>query len=634
MKCGFSYATIFKMSPAYRIPFFARILCPFSIGIYLSQHSSFAKLNLPEINNQIFQILILLIIIFLLRTFKVLKNIYIKGFIVISVLLFQGFSWGIHRSELRDSEHFSRKNADHLLIRIDTEPEFKNGFFHFTASLKAFRENGKTQRANGQLWMRLYAQGNKLKSQISYGSICWIPAVYEQPSAPVNPAMFNRQQWLAGKQIFHTSTIRQEALWPGGQNDGNPVLRYALQVRKQLIRKYNRLLEKPSSIGLVSSLILGSRTELDQGLIMAYSKTGVIHILSVSGMHVGLIYWIFEFLLYPLGASHKGRILRFGIILVLLWIYVLITGYSSSVIRAALMLSLLMLSRITNRPSSYPDLIFLAAFGMLYYKPAWLWDIGFQLSFLAIAGIIYLYPLIFRTINFKGLLARKLWEFICISLAAQCFTTPLSMYYFHLFPVNFLISNLFITIPVTLIIYSGISLLILESQYLVRGIEFLTKFLNEGILQISNLPYPTLEKIWLNPMEVFLLYLLICIPILPFRIKTKCRYIGMLLIGLQAIGMQERTNTLSRRKIIHFEVAGKTLIAVNRADEIVIISTFIPSDLQFQYYLQPALDSMRITKIKLIHPDSQFRNAYMQLKKRQVIFRNQQIELPKNMGSN
>ncbi len=579
-----------------RIPFFARITPQFLAGIYISQQSYLTKLNLLVDNLAFYYIFILLIINLLNRLFKTTHNIN-ENIILISLLfLIHGFVLGKINDELINSGHFSKKNPDLLLVEIVTEPNVTSGQIQFIAKVKSVQKKGRRKKASGQILVKIKPFKMQL-SDLSFGQLLWIPGSYVLTSAPLNPGMFNYKKWLARKQVYHHCLTEEKHVLLLNQKTGNKLLTHALKWRKKQVDLYRKLLVKKDAVDVASTLILGYRAELDKALVLAYSRTGTIHVLSVSGMHVGIIYFVLDWLLLHLNTTRTGRYLKLLILLSLIWFYALLTGYAASVIRAAVMLSLFLISKMLARKSAYQNLIFLAAFGMLHYNPYWLWDIGFQLSFLAVGGIIYLYPIVCGAINWRTPASKKLGELVSLSIAAQLFTTPLSLYYFHLFPMTFIISNIFITIPVTLIMYSGILVIILKSQHLATFLEWQITLLNKGLLLINNLPYPVIEKLWPDEFQVITLYLLLILVLVPDSFKNKLFGITALIVLLQITTLQKKAAVRQQRQMIHFNTPYPSTLAYIHADRAYIITNLALGHPTFAYYIQPALDSMGVKKI-------------------------------------
>jgi competence protein ComEC len=232
--------------------------------------------------------------------------------------------------------------------------------------------------------------------------------------------------------------------------------------RKKLVAVIESKIPNPESQQIAAALILGQKENLDRDIKNAYSETGTMHILAVSGLHVGIIYAI---LLFPLKGirlkSNQRKVYLTGVIL-LIWVYAVLTGFSPSVIRAATMFSLFTAGQMRKRkPSSFNILAF-SAMLMITFNPAVIYEVGFQLSYAAVAGILLIQPLILRYWLPPNRVLEYGWQLTTVSIAAQLGTFPLSVYYFHIFPSYFLLANL-IVIPLSFVVMSvGVTFLALS----------------------------------------------------------------------------------------------------------------------------------------------------------------------------
>jgi competence protein ComEC len=286
-----------------------------------------------------------------------------------------------------------------------------------------------------------------------------VPSSYQATSPPFNPHEFDYKSFLASRGIYQQLFTNDDQVKTLGRNKGNGFVQYALSLRQRMVEKYEHYIPDKEASAVASTLILGYKAELSSEVLSAYSQTGTTHVLSVSGMHVGLVFVVLNALLWFLNSTRKLRILRASIIILLIWAYALVTGFSPSVSRAALMLSFYVFGKALNRSSNSYNLVAISAVFLLIYNPFFLLDVGFQLSYLAVLGLIYFYPKFYHLLYVKNKLVDAVWSYVALSCAAQLATFPLAMFYFHQFPVYFLISNLFIVLPVTAIMYLGIAFL-------------------------------------------------------------------------------------------------------------------------------------------------------------------------------
>jgi competence protein ComEC len=201
---------------------------------------------------------------------------------------------------------------------------------------------------------------------------------------------------MENRQIYFQSYVGRNQFQVLKGDAGNPVISFALSFRKKLINKYNTYLPDPKAAALASTLILGYRADLTKEVIEAYSKTGTMHVLSVSGMHVGIVFLVLSFLLRPMDKNRALIVVRILCIITAIWFYSLISGFSSPVCRAALMISFVLIGKALNKSQNSYNLIGISAFFLLLYYPYYLFDAGFQLSYLAVCGLVYFHPKIYQ----------------------------------------------------------------------------------------------------------------------------------------------------------------------------------------------------------------------------------------------
>ena len=275
----------------------------------------------------------------------------------------------------------------------------------------------------------------------------------------------------------------------------------ALGIREWLIGKYRQWGIGEEQMPVLSALTLGHKGDLDKETREAYSVAGISHVLALSGMHIGIIWFLLRWL--------KG-----GLVIPLLWAFAFIVGLEPSVVRAVVMCMLMELGRLSGSKVFSMNTLSVAAFFMLLYHPFYLFDVGFQLSFVAVASILFFYPLLFAFLSFKNKMVRWTWSVLCVSMAAQLGTAPLVMYYFSSFSVYFLMTNLVASVLIPFIIYGAILLVITMPlpglQYgVVVVLNGLVSALNASAEWVSGLPHSTFSFSVLNPLEIIVFYVML-----------------------------------------------------------------------------------------------------------------------------
>lgn len=294
-----------------------------------------------------------------------------------------------------------------------------------------------------------------------------------------------------------------EAVWQLPEKGFFPLERLAAALEEALQRY---LAEDVYVQQVARALLLGEKRTMDRELSAAYAAAGAMHVLAVSGLHVGLVYGFFFFLLPPERVPKRWRFLYVVAVVALIWLYAGLTGGSASVQRAALMFSLMALSKVGRRPQKGVHAVFLSALLLLAWQPSLLFSLGFQLSYAAVLGILYVQPLLTRLWPAPPALLRPVWELTCVSVAAQIGTYPLTAAYFHVFPTYFLLTNL-IVIPGAFVIM-GLGLPFLLFSWW-EGLAKLLAFLLQQVIQLFNylvfhiesLPNAQLEGLFFSPLQ-------------------------------------------------------------------------------------------------------------------------------------
>ena len=295
----------------------------------------------------------------------------------------------------------------------------------------------------------------------------------------------------------------------------NPLMDYAHRARQFFKGAIERNLHEKTSKDIAFALLLGIKDDMDKDLKTAYSTAGAMHVLAVSGLHVGIIQLLLSWALGFLKKRRSGRILFLFTSLSFLWSYAFITGLSPSVIRAVTMFSIILIGQQAVRHHNVYNSLAVSAFLMLLYQPMMIRDVGFQLSYIAVLGIVYLQPKIYWLFQPGNILLEKAWSITSVSIAAQIATAPISLYYFHQFPTYFLVSNLLVIPASFAILLNGLLLLLMSlisewlSHLLGTILEGLISLLNHCILWINELPASVIDRIWLDPTQVILLYVII-----------------------------------------------------------------------------------------------------------------------------
>ena len=607
---------------------FVRILLPFTIGILIA-HKLQLKVN----------ILFFLSGMLFLFSGLVITNIYYKSLkaynfksLVGALLFLSWFTFGalicLLNSQLIKPNHYAKHSYPILKGWIKNEPQVSRQILRFEVSITSGYLNLTSNKATGTLLVALSIDSLKPIS-LTYGDELIISCHYSPLEPPYNPAEFDFSAWLATKNIYHQTFIKQNQLFKLNHNQGNPIVQYAIEVRKRQVDLYRKLIKDDEAFAVASTLVLGYRADLSKETLAAYSKTGTIHALSVSGMHVGIIYIFLNWALSFLDKNKLLKIIKVLLICSLIWYYSLLTGFSPSVLRSAVMLTVYILAKTFNKNSNSYNILAFTAFCLLCYDPFLLWDVGFQLSFLAVFGLIYLQPKIHQWIVIQNKWLDQLWATTALSLAAQITTFPLSIYYFHQFPLYFIISNLFILLPLSAMMYLGIGILTLRLYFLAPLFEWIIRLTNEGLKWIADLPFAGITAIWINQWQ--LIILTVALGIFVFALanyQKKLLLVAMLfLLIFQLFATDQKLEHFHQRKIIFFSLRKNYATAFIDGDSAVLLTDLSDRASSYQFFVKPALDQLELKKIKFIAWETDTTlNAFIK-KDHQIAFHQYQILL-------
>lgn len=340
----------------------------------------------------------------------------------------------------------------------------------------------------------IYLQKDTAVKSLRLGDNLLLSAEFKTPDGVQNPDGFDYAAYLKRQGILAMAYVPSENWQKSTAPPNGSLYRLADISRNHLLDIFRRFGIKGDEFAVLAALTLGYTDELQTAVIKSYSATGAMHILSVSGLHVGIVFAVIAFLLRFMEKRRRTNILRAVIIILFLWIYAFITGLSPAVTRAAFMFSFVALATCLERKSQIYNTVFMSAFLMLLLNPNVLFNIGFQLSYSAVLSIVFFQPTISKLLYIKNKLGKWTWDLVAVSVAAQLGTAPFTLYYFHQFPNFFLLTNL-VAIPLsTLVIYLAIALLVIFKipllstlvAYLLNGALWLMNFL---IVQIQELPF-------------------------------------------------------------------------------------------------------------------------------------------------
>ena len=294
----------------------------------------------------------------------------------------------------------------------------------------------------------------------------------------------------------------------------------------------------------------------------------------------------------------------------------------------------MVIGKTYNRYINSLNILAASAFVLLVYNPYYITEVGFQLSYIAIAGLIIFRPIVYKWIKFKNKWADKLWAMCSVSIAAQLITFPISAFYFHQFPVYFLVSNLFVFIPVIIIMYTGfIYLLLPQIPILSKALGYILAhcilLMNKVLAIMEYAPLASINKIWLTTTEYLLLYaIIISLFYYLYYKKTWLLKAALICILILSISISlKKINGQNSNSIAFLNMHKHIGIILKKGNDAVVISDLSDTDKNYSYSIQPYLDSNQITHVATCKPQQDFRSAFVLKKGNLIQFMNKKVLL-------
>jgi len=396
-----------------------------------------------------------------------------------------------------------------------------------------------------------------------------------------NPYEFNYRDYLKNQQIYHQVSISKESFLIK-PNPKSTIYGIATNIRFQINKSLIKSGFKNDELALINALLLGQRQTISEDLLTSYTDAGAVHILAVSGLHIGIILLFLIFIFRGLNSFKNGKLITAVLIISILWFYAIIAGLSASVVRAVAMFTALSVGLLLNKPSNVYNTLFISMFFLLLFHPFYLFEVGFQLSYLAVFSIVWIQQKLENLWVSKIWLFRKMWQLFSVSIAAQLGILPLSLFYFHQFPTLFFVANMLIIPFLGFILIAGIIIIILSicdvlPQALADFYIFILQKMNEITTFVSSIDSFIIRDISMSLLLMLAIYFVI---ILLFKWVEKKKYSRLMfvffsIIMFQAILIYEKYERQSKKELIVFNSPRKSTIGLRNGDKI----TFTASSL-------------------------------------------------------
>lgn len=521
----------------------------------------------------------LLFIAFIFSFFRARKLFFQDIFFGINcalIFLFLGF--------LSTSLHLPENDPNHYLHQVSKNPsvsgerliaevteKLKPGLFQdkYIVSVKSIQD----KKASGKILLNITRTPEVQEFQP--GNLLALPFRVSNINTPLNPHQFNYRAYMANLGVYGQLNLnRNEVLKMELSNSG--IRSIAGQVRNKIISELRRHEFAPQELAIIQALLLGQRQDISPEIYSNYAAAGVIHILAVSGLHVGIILLLLNHLLKPVERIRYGKPIKAILLIFLLWGFALLAGLSPSVVRAVSMFSFIAIAMQLNRRSSVLNALFTSLIFLLLINPYFIFQVGFQLSYAAVLSIVLIQPHLFGLFTPRYRLVKYMWGILTVTIAAQIGVLPLSLFYFHQFPGLFFVSNLVILPFLGLLLGLGILVMLLAvvgllPAFLTRVYGEMIELLNEFVSFIASKEDFLFQEIYFSALLLLASYLLVFSFVFLLK-KFNYNNIVFLLIatGILQIGFIYEKNSAKTEEGIIFHKSRNSILGEKTEHQLVL----------------------------------------------------------------
>ncbi len=498
-------------SPWEQVPFI-RLLIPLITGILLALYF---ELPIPHLSQWIILGIPMLLVVHLLRkTSQQYKYRWVFGLLVQLCLVAIAYERTIQFNDFIKASHYSHylQNSPQVKIQLAEPPIEKKKSYKANVKVLALYNEDSKQWITTFGKSVIYFQKEEIVPTLKYGDVLIAKNKFQKIKAPEQAGEFDYQKFMRYENVSHQAYLKGKNWQFTGENNSRPFYNFIYLLQNYCLETLDTFITDQRERGVAAALLLGYKHQLNKDLQQTYADAGAMHVLAVSGLHVGVIWKLIGILLALLFTAKFAQS-KWGIIITLIgiWLFALVAGLPPSVCRSALMFSLVGIGLSLNRKPNPYNVLAASAFILLLINPYILCKVGFQLSYAAMVGIFFLQPKICNLLFFSNKIVDTAWQVTALSIAAQITTLPMCLYYFHQFPTYALLTNLAIIYLASIILISGMALFALAGiPYVSKLVSYLLDtsiwMVNEVLLWVQQLPFATLQCPHFQFIQVLFLY--------------------------------------------------------------------------------------------------------------------------------
>ena len=584
-----------------------------SLGILTEFYSSIWQLGFLKL-------IVLLSILGL--SIVIIPNKFTRTFLTFLFFFFTGVSSVHFNNDLNYKNYYKTVSKVNSSTILKVDKVLKSGNYYDKYEVEVVQiDNTKTI---GKVLLNVSKESKDINFKVD--EFIFTKSSFTALNPALNPHQFDYKYYLEKKGIYQQLYLQEDEYQRLGMHAFS-LVGLSASFRNKIQESLSHFDFEADELSVINALLLGQRQDISKDLISDYSNAGAIHILAVSGLHVGIILLILSFLFKPLERFRNGKLIKSLLIICILWMFAFIAGLSASVIRAVTMFTFLAIGNAFQSKKVTEFSLITSMFFLLLFKPLFLFDVGFQLSYLAVFGIIWVQPKLYGIWKPKVKLLDYFWQLVTVSIAAQVGILPLSIYYFHQFPGLFILSNLviipflgFILISGIIVIFAG--LIGVLPQFLASAYGIIISLMNDFVRWISQQESFLFSSISLSFLKMISLYCILFFGIY-FLMNMKSKkliYFLCALLFVQSVYVFENHQKKDKKEFIVFHKSRKSVLGIRNGNRLNIFHN---------------LDSVEMTGSKIIQTYSIGENIHPEFYKEPVSvinFKNKNVLVVDSLG--
>ena len=493
----------------------------------------------------------------------------------------------IHNSKNK-SNYYENYLVDNSKITVRINKILKSGFYNYKFIGEVFQVNDN--KTSGKLLINL--KKDSVLEPLKVDDLLYISSEIAEIKKALNPHQFDYKKYLA-KQYVYKQVFIKKSNFKLLKSDNISIFGISEQIRNKIQASLKKHSFTKDEFSVINALLLGQRQDISKTLLDSYTNAGAVHILAISGLHIGIILLLLTSLLKPIERLRHGAFIKTTFIVLLLWMFAFIAGLSASVVRAVTMFTFIAIGSSFKKKKVIEFSLISSMFILLLVKPLFLFDVGFQLSYLAVFGIIWIQPILYKLWIPKFWIFDKIWSLTTVSIAAQIGILPISLYYFHQFPGLFIVSNLVIIPFLGGILMGGILVIILAllnllPQFIVDLYGLIISLMNKIVNWVSLQEQFLFQEISMPFLEMILWYFIIIL-CYQFVLNKKPKQLIYLLLSVfifQIHLFHEKTNRETKQEFIVFHKSKNNILGIRNGINFKVFHSLDSTTLGKDYILK------------------------------------------------